>query len=323
LIKISEKKNLKEMISSFRDLVAKNKIKTIGVVALIAISPLIYGFGDATTDTIKNMNTEQGQLLFFDINEKDIEDEDIKEWVESNHMNKGVHVYKDDYQDGKLVLMATGEQPIGGITISMESVVGQEDKILLNGTVRPPRDNIENGPTYPYMLLKIDVKDDPREVHLGTLNLYDVFRGVEKPISKSVDSGVIQEIDGNKIKFIAFNGTENYPFYILSEMAVKEIETRELKKGDMVAVSIDNTPSEYPVIESIKLSNNIVASVVIKSFDKGEKTVDVLANNLDMTMKYDEKFDEMIDEVEIGESYAVKLLYDRKEITIGRIMGRN
>lgn len=323
MIKISEKKNIKEMIGSFRDLIVRNKIKTIGVVALIVISPLIYGFGDATTDTIRYINTEQGQLLFFNINENDIEDEEVREWVESNHMNKGVHVYKEDYQEGKLVLMATGEQPIGGITISMESVVGQEDIILLNGVVRPPRDEIEDGPTYPYMLLKIDVKDDPREVHLGTLNLYDVFRGVEKPISKSVDTGVIQEIDGNKIKLIAFNGNENYPFYVLSDMAVKEMETRELKKGDMVAVSIDKTPSEYPVIESIKLANNIVAGVVIESFDKEEREVELSVNNLSISMKYDESIGTMIEEIEIGEGYAVKLLYDGKDITVGRIIGRN
>jgi len=123
-------------IISAMQIIGKYKKTIITAVAILIALPVLYGFISGAILKAQLKNAPQGELLFYTIRTKDIEDTKLKEWVETHYKVKGIHVYEGKKATNeKHVLLAAGEQKIPEISIELESVVGFRDKILINGKI--------------------------------------------------------------------------------------------------------------------------------------------------------------------------------------------
>lgn len=292
----------------FKKLFQSKKI-LIGLIVLVLISPVIYGFTTGVIRIIQIRKAPQGELIFYVMHDKDIQDPKLKKWVEENHKTKGIHVFrKNRASDEKYVLLSTGEQTIQDIKIIMESVVGYKDKILINGRVTPPKSNIVKKKSYPHQLIRIETKNDPRTVQLGTMNLYDVFRGIQEPIRISLDNAIVKEVNGDTIKLATFKQRVNHPLYILTEKALKEFKDQNIVAGDLVGININNDLSKgYPRIENIRKTTRVIEKVTITKVSEGDKVVTVEINKIPFMFKYRGEIQDKINKVIWNKTYLVKL----------------
>lgn len=305
-----------EIIDNTIESKIKKLIKKVGkknlllaLIGLIIISPIVISFLNGFVTSTQIRKTQQGELIFYVMHETDIIDPKLKTWIEENHKIKGIHVYKNNKsKDEKYVLLAAGEQPIDGIEIIMESVVGYEDKILINGQVRPPIADIEKSPSYPYSLLKIVSNRDSREVQLGTMNLYDVFRGVEVQNRISLDNAIVTEINDETIKIITFKQGVSQPVYTFTEEALIEFRKQSITEGDLVSVSLSNDTSDgYPKVKSIRETTKAIEKVKIIGVSEDNQLVTVEVNNFSFTFKYRSEIKDTISKLQLDSVYLVKL----------------
>ncbi len=286
-----------------------NKKILLGLIVLILLSPVVYGFIHGAIRSVQTRQSPQGELLFYVMDEKDIKDTNIKEWLEKNYKNKGVYVYKGNKaSDEKYILLATGEQPIQGINIIMESVVGYKDKILVNGRAVPPKSDIVKKSAYPYEVIRVETKNDPREVVLGTMNLYDVFRGIQKPIRISLDNAIVKEINGDTVKLATFRKKDNQLLYTLSENALKQMNELGIVAGDLVSVNLNTDLSKgYPKIENIRKTTRVIEKIKISRISEETKTITVEVNKIPFTFGYRGELENKITKVTENNVYLVKL----------------
>lgn len=284
----------------------KNKKILMGFFVLILISPLIYGFVTGKMQAIQARKAPQGELIFYVMYENDIKDAKLKEWITEKHKIKGIHSYKENKASGeRYILLATGEQPMKDIDIIMESVVGYKDKILVNGRVAPPKSDIVKEKSYPYQLIRIESENDPRAVQLGTMNLYDVSRGMSAPVRMSLDNAIVKEVNRNTVKLATFKKEENQLLYTMTKKALRQFKEQGIVLGDLVSVTLNTDVSKgYPKVEDIRKTTRAVEKIKITKVSKENKTLTVAINKNPFVFSFRE---EMQDKVAKAKLYTVYL----------------
>lgn len=324
-----ESKNIKKkkIAGKIRQSISKNKKLYIGAAIAILLLPLVYGFISGIIEGIQIRKAHQGEMIFYVVAKSDIKDKKLLEWIDQNYKEKGIHVYHKrrifSWDKDKYILLATGEQQLKDIEIKPESVVGYKDKIVVNGRVEPPKTNIERGTTYPHLLLRIDGKNDPREVHLGTMNLYDVFRGVPEPIRITLDTAIIKEINGSTIKLATFRKQNNYPAYTISDKAQNDIKEQGIETGDLVSVKVSNDLKEgYPQVENIRKMKGVVEKINVSKILEDEKLVNVHVNQIPFTFRYAGEIEDKIRKIKLNSPYLARLEKVGDVIYIKDIIGQ-
>lgn len=297
-------------IISAMQIIGKYKKTIITAVAILIALPVLYGFISGAILKAQLKNAPQGELLFYTIRTKDIEDTKLKEWVETHYKVKGIHVYEGKKATNeKHVLLAAGEQKIPEISIELESVVGFRDKILINGKIVPPKEDKESGEFYPHKLIKIETTKDPRQVQLGTLNLFDVFRGIPEPINASLEKGIITKIFNDTIEIIILdrNGTK-YRIYNLTEPSKALIMGQGLEAGDFISISTIYEPqAQRHEIESIRKTSTITGALKIADINANNKTINVEIHGTSMVIRYKDDFQELAKGLSVGRQYSMRI----------------
>ena len=322
--KESKSNNESSKITKFKEKASKHKkIIIIGFLIFLLASPFIHGVVTGGLKAFQTQKAPQGELIFYVMHENDIKDAKLKKWIDSNHKTKGIHVYNQNKSsDEKYILLATGEQPLQDINIIMESVVGYEDKILINGRVEPPKSDIVKEKSYPYELIRIETKNDPRAVRLGTMNLYDVFRGIKEPIEISLDNAIVREIKGDTIKISTFKNKDNQLMYTLTEDALKELKTQNIEVGELVSVNLNADLSKgYPKVENIRKTTRAIEKIKITDISEKNKTTTVSINKIPFIFGYKGKAQEKINMIDWQGETLVKIEKKGDMIYITDIIG--
>lgn len=291
-----------------------NKMMLI-LIPLLLIAAVFFG---PVKNQIQMRSTIQGDLMFYVMANEDMQDTDIQKWYMKNYQKQGIHTFTKD--DQEYILLSAGEQEIENMDIKIESVSGFEDNILVDGRIDIPTENIKQGLAYPHKVLRIE--KDPRKVNLGTLNLLDPLRDSKSVATTSLDTAFLKEIDGDKAFITTFN--QSYPdaVFILSETAKKEIAEFDIKKGNVIGVSIGHDDQQpYPVIENIRAIKNIAQRVEIKSIDVENQTAQVNISGELFDISYIKEIEQSMKALQEGSSYMAMLQNNGSNAVISEIIG--
>jgi hypothetical protein len=304
-----------------------NKKTKIMLALVLALSFILFSFFSAVIKQIQLQTATQGQMLFWVIDERDISDTKVIAWIEENQKEQGIHVYdtKDKKTSEKLkyILLATGKQTIEGIAIKMESVEGLRDKIIINGRVEPPSLSEGEKEAYPYIIVMIQ-GNDPREIVLGTMNLFDINRGIANQSTNiTMDTAIVTEIGENTIKIATFKNESSSPIYSLSSKAINEINATRIKAGDLVAVNINNDTSEgYPTLIDIRKTTIAYEKVFIKSIDSQAKLINVEISKTPMSINYLDTIQDKVNKTSENKEHLVKIEKVGEGVYITDLIGK-
>lgn len=253
----------------------KKNITILGIAIVIIIA--IFGI----KNTLDLRQTQQGNLNFYVMDNKDIKDEKVKAWYLKNYQEKGIHSVTSG--ESRYILLSSGQQDVN-MKIKVKSIIGKEKKIKIDGTVEVPNQNIEQGLSYPNVVLRI--KKDPREIVLGSLNLYNPMK--IKPTVVSMDTAIIKEIRNENISVATFKNEYKNNMYLLSEDVKEKIKKGDFKQGDVVGVKINNSSKNpYPTITYINQAKSLVESAQVKKIDKTSKMIEIFVNGERFQYKYE------------------------------------
>lgn len=254
----------------------KKNITILGIAIVIIIA--IFGI----KNTLDLRQTQQGNLNFYVMDNKDIKDEKIKAWYLKNYQEKGIHSITSG--ESRYILLSSGKQDVKNIKIKIKEIIGQKNKIKIDGTVEVPNQNIEQGLSYPNVVLRI--KKDPREIVLGSLNLYNPMK--IKPTVVSMDTAIIKEIRNENISVATFKNEYKNKMYLLSEDVKAKIKKGAFKQGDVVLVKINNSSKNpYPTINYMTESKNVIESAQVKKIDIKNKSIEIFVNGETFQYKYE------------------------------------
>lgn len=286
-----------------KEKIKKNKLKFLIVTLMIIV--LFTSIGYMKNNINKDLI--QGKLPYSVISKEELEDKDLKEWLVENHKIKGIHVY-DDVKNSKYVLLASGKHNIENIDITINEVVGKKDKIIINGLVDVPKEKLITNENYPYKLIKIDIKKDSRSVTLGTLNLYDTFRGIEYIEQATIGSVIISKIDEDTISLISLQGEEKVHICSLTEETKQYIINNDIDMGDIANIKINyQTNNTYPTLERITKTNSTVENILITEVLDEENLIKVKIGNIPLVFKYPKDLAEEVSRIENNRRYLVKI----------------
>jgi hypothetical protein len=162
--------------------------------------------------------------------------------------------------------------------------------------------------SYPHKLLKIDVRKDPREVVLGTLNLYDAFRGIEYIEQAVVESVIISKINEDTISLISLQGEEKVHICSLTEETKEKIKNDDIGKGDIANIKINyESETTYPTLERITKTKSTVEKILITEVLDEDNLIKVKIGNIPLMFKYSEDLREKVNRVENNKKYLVKI----------------
>jgi hypothetical protein len=280
----------------------------------------------AVAKQIQIQTAIQGQMLFWVMDKRDITDEKVNSWINTNYRQQGIYVYetmdKETSQKFKYIMLATGKQSTEGIEIKMESVEGFKDKILINGRVEPPSTISEKSESYPHLVLRIDTYD-PRNVVLGTMNLYDVYRDVVNQSDNiTLNTAIVVEIGSDNITLATFKKDATINKYNLSKEAMNEINIAQIKQGELVAVNIRNdTDNGYQTIEHIRKTIKTYEKLKILNVDKQENIITIEASRIPIEMKYPIEIQEEVDRLVNDNTYLLKIEKVDGKVTITDVKG--
>jgi hypothetical protein len=287
-----------------KKLLEKKAYIAIAIVALIVFS--ITLLPDIITE-LRIKYSQQGVLPFSEIETKSIENESLKQWVDENYQNKGIYIYEGE-KNSKYVLLSSGKQNSKSIDIQVTETLGKEDKIVVNGEMILPKGDTIAQESYPHKLLKIDVRKDPREVVLGTLNLYDAFRGIEYIEQAVVESVIISKINEDTISLISLQGEEKVHICSLTEETKEKIKNDDIGKGDIANIKINyESETTYPTLERITKTKSTVEKILITEVLDEDNLIKVKIGNIPLMFKYSEDLREKVNRVENNKKYLVKI----------------
>jgi len=322
---IDDKKENKKIKSNKLIITKKTKIIVItSLVALLIISPFLIGFIKGLIIEYKISKATQGQIIYQVVREKDLEEEGIKEWVNKNIYKKGIYI--TNTSDYKYILLAAGELK-DDVDIKITSVEGFKDKIMINGEATPLINNQNNKELYrPYLVLKIE--KDPRDVILGSLNLFDVYKDKnsnEKVQNVGVDIGIIEKVEDNLITIMLLKGQNPLVKFKLSEELKKEINIEELKKNQLIGIHYRGRTNEnIPIITKLKLTNKVVARFKKeKIVDLKENMIDVSINGCVKRLKYNDDIEDKLIKINLKEDMVATITYRNSFIYIDDVIYSN
>ncbi|KXG73720.1 hypothetical protein [Thermotalea metallivorans] len=183
--------------------IKKNFYIITGCIFFIVFTLIAVGFTSGLINKIKTIKSSQGELLFYSVDENEIIEKKLKPWIDQNKIQAGIHVKKDGLlskDEFQYILIAGGDQK-NDLDISITSIEGFKDKILIHGKVLPIISGsveTEEKTFYPYKIIKIE--KDSRNIVLGNLNLFDVYNAKEHTQYVGVDLAIAEEIKENTLK---------------------------------------------------------------------------------------------------------------------------
>ena len=276
----------------------------IAILALIVFSITLLPY---IITELRIKYSQQGVLPFSEIETDSIEDDNLKQWVDENYKSKGIYIYEGE-RNSKYVLLSSGKQNSKSIDIEVTQALGRKDKIVIDGKMILPEGDTIAQESYPHKLLQIDVRKDPREVVLGTLNLYDVFRGIEYIEQVSVESVIISKIDENTISVISLQGEEKVHICSLTEETKQYIINNDVDMGDIANIKINyETNNTYPILERITKTRSTVEKILITEVLSEDNLIKVKIGNLPLMFKYPKDLAEKVSRIENNRRYLVKI----------------
>lgn len=303
----------------------KTKVVAITVLAiLLVLSPFITGFIKGFIKEYKISKAPQGQLIFQIVREEDFKEEGIKEWIDKNRYEKGVYSINDNGY--KYILLAAGELK-DDVDMKITSVEGFKDKIMINGDVTPIINNSESKRLYrPYLVLKIE--EDPRNVVLGSLNLFNVYenKNSDKKIRNvGLDVGIIEKTENELITIMLLKGDNPLARFKLSEELKKEINIDKLKKNQLVGIHYrGRINDEIPIITKLKPTSKVVARLKKeKIIDFKENMIDVSVNDYVKRLKYSEKIEGKLKDIITKEEMVATITYRNSFVYIDDVIHSN
>lgn len=296
-------------------------------ILLVLFLAFLMMFLPSFVKEVQIRQSHQGELIFYVLDGKDIELPEVKKWYLANYQSKGIYTYDDRLNNEKYILLSAGEQEVENLEIQIDSLVGFEDKIIVNGKVKVPLENMETGLAYTHTIVKI--AKDVRDISLGTLNLYDPFRGItddgtfETEGTKQakgifLDVGIVNRVIEDKIELVTLNGNEkvyNSKVFILD---IKE--SKKLKKGDLVSIKIkqDNLQA-FPVVQELNILLDSINELKITAVDKETRELTVTEQGVSFKYPAYDKLD--INKLILNDDYLIKFKVIDGVTYISEIMG--
>lgn len=277
------------------------------ILSILMVITLVLGLAvgcgkDDDGDINNNQEIKLGELEFETVNTSNIDNEYLKQWIQENTLKEGL--YKSETIDGNVyVLLSSGQKNTGGYSVEVTSVIGNENKILINGKLKSPKEGelVTEAITYPYTLIKLE--EDNRQVELGDFQnnkIEEQSKVAEKRLGTyvgQIDSNAIEiDIDGESNAYTLSENIKGY-FNIddSSYKGIKEKDEVEIiyyaneETGQLMITDIKKVDTEG-AIEDVtigvylgKMGNNLVEIEVSgeeTSFRLTDDTRNLMDNNI-------------------------------------------
>ncbi|WIV12323.1 protease complex subunit PrcB family protein [Proteiniborus sp. MB09-C3] len=138
-----------------------NMKKIIGLVLITVLGLSLF----TACSTAKNTSAVIGDIDFEVVGSDVLTDSKLEEWYNENYKKEGI--FSIDSKEHKYILVGAGEEPTGGYSVEITSVVGKEDSISVDAKVNAPTPEqmVTEAITYPNTLIRIS--KDSRKVEFG------------------------------------------------------------------------------------------------------------------------------------------------------------
>ncbi|KJS82577.1 MAG: hypothetical protein JM58_14570 [Peptococcaceae bacterium BICA1-8] len=229
------------------------KRKLVVMILLISFAFLLLSCNNEVKETQK-LQPQLGELQYevVDTSSQESLPSELADWYQKNYNKEGL--YSFDYKENTYLLLSLGEKPTAGYGIDSLVLIGTDQEIKVNASLRVPAPDemVAQVLTYPNILVKIE--KDSRKSTLVELTEISVEK---EPVQK--DSGTyIGLINNNSIE-IKISGVPDEisaRAFQLADKVKDDFENFGLKTGDQVHFTFYKNNNGQLVLTSIEKIQN-------------------------------------------------------------------
>jgi len=227
----------------------RSTLLIIGTIVIISIVLLL----------INTSGTKQGTIDYEEINIKDIENEEVLKWIETNSKFKGIH--EKNLNSYTYILLSMGEKQIEGYAIKVSSIESEKDKILVNGnvTLENPSSNVN----YPFKLIQIP--KDKRAIYIKDFNIFEID---EDTTETGIETAIVKSLNDKELNIEIIRKSLGYTKFPLDSKTKELVTSSEIKEGDFIIIeyTVERNNND-PQLKNVRKINKTITDVTFEGLD--------------------------------------------------------